>query len=113
MTDCIFCKIVAGDIPAAIVGESDEFIAFKDVNPKAPVHLLAIPRRHVEVLEGIEQLGAGAGGRLLAFIAQTARDAGVDEGGYRIATNMGADAGQMVAHLHWHIIGGAPLGSMA
>lgn len=112
MTDCIFCEIVAGEIPAQVVGRTDEFIAFKDINPVAPVHLLVIPRRHVTSLDGIEQLGVGTSGRLLAFIAATAREAGVAESGYRMVTNVGADAGQEVLHLHWHILGGARLGGM-
>ncbi len=113
MTDCIFCKIAAGGIPADVVGQTDEFMAFKDVHPVAPAHLLVIPRRHVVSLDGIEQLGVGTSGRLLAFIAMTAREAGVAESGYRVVTNVGADAGQEVQHLHWHVIGGARLRGMA
>ena len=96
-----------------MVGETDEFIAFKDINPVAPVHLLVIPRRHVTSFDDIEQLGIGTSGRLLAFIAATARAAGVAESGYRVVTNVGADAGQEVMHLHWHILGGERLGGMA
>ena len=113
MTDCIFCRIAAGEIPAEVVGQTDEFIAFADVNPVAPVHLLVIPRRHVTSLDGIEQLGVGTAGRLLAFVAAMAREAGVAQSGYRVVTNVGADAGQQVLHLHWHILGGERLGGMA
>ncbi len=113
MTDCIFCRIAAGEIPAEVVGQTDEFIAFADVNPVAPVHLLVIPRRHVTSLDGIEQLGVGTSGRLLAFAAAMAREAGVAQSGYRVVTNVGADAGQQVLHLHWHILGGERLGGMA
>ncbi len=113
MSDCIFCKIVAGEIPADVVGGTEEFIAFRDINPSAPVHLLVIPRRHVISLDGIEELAVGTAGRLLTFIAETARAAGVDESGYRVVTNVGDDAQQAVKHLHWHIIGGARLGGMA
>ncbi len=113
MTDCIFCRIAAGEIPAEMVGQTDEFIAFADVNPVAPVHLLVIPRRHVTSLDGIEQLGVGTSGRLLAFVAAMAREAGAAQSGYRVVTNVGADAGQQVLHLHWHILGGERLGGMA
>lgn len=113
MTDCIFCKLVAGEIPADLVGETEEFIAFNDINPVAPVHLLVIPRRHIESFDEIELLGVGTSGRLLAFIARVARDAAVAEGGYRVVTNVGPDSGQEVKHLHWHILGGRRLGRLA
>lgn len=113
MTDCIFCRIAAGEIPAEVAGQTDEFMAFADVNPVAPVHLLVIPRRHVTSLDGVEQLGVGTSGRLLAFVAAVAREAGVAQSGYRVVTNVGADAGQQVLHLHWHILGGERLGGMA
>lgn len=112
MTECIFCRVAAGEIPADVAGQTDEFIAFKDINPVAAVHLLVIPRRHVTSFDGIEQLGVGTSSRLLAFIAATARDAGVAESGYRVVTNVGADARQQVPHLHWHILGGERLGGM-
>lgn len=109
MSDCIFCKIAAGEIPAAFVGETGEFVAFKDINPVAPVHLLVIPRRHVTSIDGIEELGEGTAGRLLSFTVAMARAAGIAESGYRIITNAGPDAGQEVAHMHWHILGGRRL----
>lgn len=112
MSDCIFCRIAAGEIPAGIVGETDEFIAFNDINPAAPVHILVIPRRHIEALADVETLGAGAAGRLLTFVTETARAAGVADGGYRVVVNNGPDARQEVQHLHWHIIGGERLGGM-
>jgi histidine triad (HIT) family protein len=112
MSDCIFCKIAAGEIPAQVVAEDDEFIAFADLQPLAPVHLLVIPRRHVASLNEVGELGTDAGGRLLGFIAATARSAGVADSGYRLITNTGPDPGQEVMHLHWHVIGGAPLGGM-
>ena len=113
LRDCIFCRIAAGEIPAQAVAQDDEFFAFNDVRPLAPVHVLVVPRRHLTSLDDIEQLGADGAGRLLAFIAATARASGVAASGYRVATNTGPDAGQEVMHLHWHIIGGAPLGGMA
>lgn len=113
MSDCIFCRIAAGEIPAEVVTQDDEFVAFKDLHPLAPVHLLVVPKRHVDSLDDVEALGEAASGRLLAFIANAARAAGVAVGGYRVVANTGPDAGQEVMHLHWHIIGGAPLGGMA
>lgn len=112
MSDCIFCKIAAGEIPAQVVAEDDEFMAFADLQPLAPVHLLVIPRHHVASLNDVGELGAAVADRLLRFIAATARSAGVAESGYRLITNTGPDPGQEVMHLHWHIIGGAPLGGM-
>lgn len=112
MTDCIFCRIAAGEIPAEIAAADDRFVAFKDLHPLAPVHLLVVPRRHVDSLNALAGLGADAHG-LLAFIAATAAAAGVADSGYRVVSNTGPDAGQEVMHLHWHIIGGEPLGGMA
>jgi histidine triad (HIT) family protein len=111
--DCIFCKIAAGQIPAELVNEDEHFVAFPDARPHAPVHLLVIPRTHVASLDEAEDLAPEASARVLAFIAATARSAGVAKSGYRVITNTGPDAGQEVAHLHWHIIGGARLGGMA
>ncbi len=113
MTDCVFCRIARGDVPANVVAEDEEFIAFPDQRALAPVHLLVIPRVHVTSLDEIDQLGPEVAGRLMGFIAATARQAGVAESGYRVVTNTGRDAGQKVFHLHWHIIGGEPLGGMA
>jgi len=113
MNDCIFCKIAAGEIPAQVVAQDDEFIAFADLQPLAPVHLLVIPRRHLPSLNEVDELGSDVAGRLLRFIAGTARSAGVAGSGYRVITNTGSDSGQEVMHLHWHVIGGAPLGGMA
>jgi histidine triad (HIT) family protein len=95
------------------VAQDDEFIAFKDTRPKAPVHLLVVPRVHIASLDEIETLGVEAAGRLLAFAAAAARLAGVAGSGYRLVANTGADAGQEVGHLHLHVIGGGRLGGMA
>lgn len=112
MRECVFCRIAAGEIPAEVVAETGEFLAFRDLHPVAPVHLLVISRQHVDSLDDIETLGE-VSGRLLSFIAATAREAQIAESGYRVIANTGPDAGQEVMHLHWHIIGGAPLGGMA
>jgi len=112
MNDCIFCRIAAGEVTADVIREDDHFVAFRDVRPHAPVHLLVIPRQHVASLDEAEALDDVASAGALEFIAATARSAGVADSGYRVITNTGPDAGQEVAHLHWHVIGGARLGGM-
>ena len=109
---CVFCRIASGEIQADVVASDEHFVAFRDLQPLAPVHLLVVPRRHVASLDELEGLGA-EGAALLPFIVATARAAGVAESGYRLITNTGSDAGQEVMHLHWHIVGGRPLGGMA
>jgi histidine triad (HIT) family protein len=107
MADCLFCKIVAGDIPAKIVKRSDDALAFRDTDPKAPTHLLVIPIRHVPAVRDVKgQDGERLLGRLLAFAAGVATDEGLDGEGYRIVTNTGRHAGQSVDHLHLHVLGG-------
>jgi len=108
MSDCIFCRIVAGEIPARTVTSDDRFVAFHDIDPKAPVHVLVIPRTHVASLDAAED--AAMLGALLAFVRQTARDLGVSEPGYRTVINTHAHGGQAVAHLHAHILGGRQMG---
>jgi len=112
LSDCIFCRIAAGEIPAEVVAHDDDFVAFRDARPLAPVHVLVIPRAHIASLDEAEALDADTSARALAFIAATARSVGVAETGYRVITNTGPDAGQEVMHLHWHVIGGARLGGM-
>lgn len=110
MTDCIFCRIVAGEIPARIVKRSADAVAFYDLNPQAPQHLVVIPARHlasVRDAKGVE--GVTTLGTLLAFTAELATELGLDTGGYRIVTNTGPDAGQSVFHLHLHLLGGRRL----
>lgn len=107
--DCLFCRIAAGEIPATVVRRDDGFLAFEDIAPKAPVHLLVIPERHVESIAGVGGLDASERAAMLEFIAGTAREAGLDRAGYRVTTNHGPDARQSVLHLHWHIMGGARL----
>jgi len=111
--DCIFCRIAAGEIPADVVASDERFVAFADLHPLAPVHLLVVPRRHIASLDELDASGGDAGAAMLSFIAETARGAGVAARGYRVVTNTGPDAGQRVMHLHWHIIGGRRLGGMA
>lgn len=112
MTDCLFCKVVAGEVPAKIVKRTADAVAFRDIDPKAPVHLLVIPTRHVASVRGAAASKGGEAllGRLLAFCAEVAAESGLDSGGYRIVTNTGPDAGQSVDHLHFHVLGGRKLG---
>ena len=112
-SDCLFCRIAAGEIPADVVASDDHFVAFRDLHPLAPVHVLVVPRHHVTSLDHLDRLPAPAAADLLPFIARTARALDVAHSGYRVVSNTGPDAGQEVMHLHWHIIGGEPLGGMA
>ena len=102
--DCIFCKIHAGELPAAVVNRGDGLLAIEDINPKADVHVLVIPEQHIETFRDIGELDAGEAKAMLKFVADTARKAGLDE--YRLMIFCGAGAGQTVFHLHWHVLGG-------
>ena len=104
MADCLFCRIVAGEIPATIVKRSEDAVAFRDIDPRAPAHVLVIPTRHVPAVRDSND-EAMLGG-LLRFAAGAASELGLDGGGYRIVTNTGKDAGQSVDHLHFHVLGG-------
>jgi histidine triad (HIT) family protein len=108
MSDCIFCRIAAGEIPAKTIASDDRFVAFHDIDPKAPVHVLVIPRVHVASLDAADD-PAMLGG-LLAFVRTTARDLGVAEQGYRTVLNTNRHGGQAVDHLHAHILGGRQMG---
>jgi histidine triad (HIT) family protein len=110
MPDCLFCKIVAGDIPANIVKRSAGAVAFRDIDPKAPVHVLIIPTQHVAAVrdaKGAE--GERLLGGLLRFTAELATELNLDAEGYRVVTNTGRNAGQSVDHLHLHLLGGRKL----
>ncbi len=107
--DCVFCRILAGEIPADVVHRADGFVAFRDIAPKAPTHILVIPARHVASLCDVGGLTDGERSDMLLFIADVARMAGLEEGGYRVTANHGPDAHQSVFHLHWHVMGGASL----
>jgi histidine triad (HIT) family protein len=104
---CIFCKIAAGEIPAAKVHEDDEIVAFRDLHPQAPVHVLLIPKRHVDSLGAAED--ALLLGRLLLAARSIAEREGIAAAGYRVVTNVGASGGQTVFHLHLHLLGGRPM----
>jgi histidine triad (HIT) family protein len=103
--DCIFCKIANGTIPSTKVYEDDQFFAFRDISPAAPIHVLVVPKRHADsVLEGAAEPGLLEG--LMAAAVKIARQEGLEAGGFRIVVNTGADGGQSVKHLHLHILGG-------
>lgn len=106
MKDCIFCRIAAGEISAKVVHKDDEVVAFRDVNPQAPVHVLLVPVRHVSGLAGTDAEDAALLGRLLGTARDIAAGEGLDTSGYRIVINNGAIAGQSVFHLHVHLLGG-------
>ncbi|CAA9353525.1 MAG: hypothetical protein AVDCRST_MAG07-3354 [uncultured Frankineae bacterium] len=112
MTDCLFCKIVAGEVPADIVAQTEETVAFRDIAPQAPTHVLVVPRAHHEDVGALASAEPALLGRLFAAAADVARIEGLD-GGYRLLTNTGRDAGQTVSHVHVHVLGGRPLGALA
>lgn len=111
MSDCIFCKVAAGEIPADVVERTDEWVVFRDIAPQAPVHLLVIPVRHVASLHEASPEDAGLLGRLLLAAREAAEREGLaGRGGYRVVTNVGREAGQSVFHLHVHVLGGRAMG---
>jgi histidine triad (HIT) family protein len=103
---CLFCKIVAGEIPAAKVYEDDQLIAFKDINPQAPMHVLVVPKRHVATLNDLSAADDGLVGAMVRRAAAIAKENGVDGPGYRTVFNCNAQAGQTVFHIHLHVFGG-------
>ena len=104
--DCIFCAIMAGDIPSDRVYEDDSVVAFKDINPKAPVHVLIVPRRHIPSFNDIAEEDVGLIGHIFLAARDIAKDMGVAESGYRLVSNNGPEGGQEVDHLHVHLLGG-------
>lgn len=104
--DCLFCKIVAGDVPATIVHENEHCVAFRDIEPQAPVHVLVIPRRHVADAASLAAQAPEEVASLVAAAGAVAEQEGVAEGGYRLVFNTGRDANQVVLHVHAHVLGG-------
>ncbi|MEN8144285.1 MAG: histidine triad nucleotide-binding protein [Gemmatimonadota bacterium] len=104
-SECLFCRIASGDIPASIVAEGEHWIAFRDIEPQAPVHALVIPRRHVASLDTLSPDERNLAGELALAAAHVARLEGIQDG-YRVVTNIGEQAGQSVFHLHLHVLGG-------
>jgi histidine triad (HIT) family protein len=107
--DCLFCGIASGEIPAKTVRESSRAIAFRDINPQAPAHVLVIPRDHYPNLAALAAAGDGLLDEVATLAGQIAQDEGVADRGYRVVFNTGADAGQTVHHVHAHVLGGRPL----
>ena len=106
--DCLFCKIIKGDIPSTKVYEDEQVYAFRDINPQAPTHILVIPKAHIDSVNGITAENSAVVAHIFQVIPQIAAAEGLT-GGYRVVSNCGADAGQTVFHLHFHILGGKPL----
>lgn len=110
MADCLFCKIVAGEIPGAIVYQDDRLVAFKDIHAQAPMHVLIVPRRHIASLNALEPADDELVGEMVRRAAALATEHGHAEAGYRTVFNCNADAGQTVFHLHLHVLGGRRFG---
>jgi histidine triad (HIT) family protein len=108
-SDCLFCRIVAGEVPAEVIDQDELVIAFRDINPAAPTHVLVIPRRHVESAAELGETDGDLLGRIVAMANRVAGSEGIAERGYRLVTNIGDDAGQSVHHLHVHVLGGRRL----
>ena len=109
MEDCIFCKIASGRIPTEKVYEDDRAVAFRDINPSAPQHVLIVPREHIVSVNEVSAANEGLIGHLFSAAAKVAKKLGVDETGYRCVISTGPDAGQLVMHLHIHLLGGRKL----
>ena len=107
--DCLFCKIIAGDIPSVKVYEDDKVYAFRDIEPQAPVHILIIPKEHIASANELTEENASVVGHIFSVAAKIAKEEGIADGGYRIVNNCGQDGGQTVGHLHFHMLGGRSL----
>jgi histidine triad (HIT) family protein len=110
MQECLFCRIAAGDQQADVVHTSDNVMAFRDINPQAPTHILIIPREHVESARALTGKDAGLLSEIFQAAAHLAKANGIDRAGWRLVTNVGAGAGQSVHHLHFHLLGGRSMG---
>lgn len=109
MTDCIFCKIAAGTIPANVVYQNDDVLAFRDLNPQAPTHILVIPKKHIATTNDITPTDAALIGDMYLAAKQIAKDEGIADSGYRTVMNCNRGAGQTVFHIHLHVLGGRPM----
>ncbi|UCE76141.1 MAG: histidine triad nucleotide-binding protein [Gammaproteobacteria bacterium] len=110
MTDCLFCKMVSGEIAPDKVFEDDDVLAFRDISPQAPTHVLVVPKRHVATLNELDGESAGLVGKMVLAAAEVARREGFAEQGYRTIMNCNADGGQTVFHIHLHLLGGRVMG---
>ena len=109
MADCLFCKMVSGEITPDTVYEDDDILAFKDINPQAPLHVLIIPKAHIATVNDLSDANAATVGRLFLTAKQIAADNDLTDPGYRLVVNCNADAGQTVFHIHLHLLGGRPM----
>lgn len=105
-TDCLFCKIVQGSIPAKVLAQNEDALVFEDINPQAPVHLLGIPKRHITSLNEVQSADWPQVNATMELLQTIAREKGLDKEGYRLVNNMGTNGGQTVFHLHFHVLGG-------
>lgn len=110
MTECIFCKMVSGEIQPDVVLETDDILAFRDLNPQAPTHILIIPKKHISTINDIDESDAEVMGRLYLVAKEIAAGEGLSEPGYRTVINCNADGGQAVYHIHLHLLGGRAMG---
>ena len=110
MEECIFCKIINGQVPSEKVYEDDEILAFKDIQPAAPIHVLIIPKKHIANLMEIQKEDSELMGRMVVVMQKIAKQLGIDEKGFRIISNCGPDSGQEVMHLHFHLLAGRTMG---
>jgi histidine triad (HIT) family protein len=108
--DCIFCKIVAEEIPADVVYSDDQVVAFRDIDPQAPTHILVIPREHIASVNDLTENHTSVAGHLTLVAKELAKKDGLAESGYRLVLNTGPDGGQAVFHIHLHLFGGRPMG---
>ena len=111
MNDCLFCKIVTGEIPSNKVYEDEDILCFKDINPVAPIHILVIPKKHIANLLDIKKEDEDLIVKIYEIINKLAKDLGFEKDGFRVITNCGKDAGQEVMHLHFHVLAGKELGT--
>ena len=107
--DCVFCKIIDKEIPATIIYEDDDVIAFDDLNPQAPIHFLVIPKKHITSNASLDESDSHYISKIFMAIKKIAHEKGVDGNGYRIVNNIGEDGGQTVGHIHFHVLGGRSL----
>ena len=110
MEDCVFCKIIKGEIPSEKVYEDEEILAFKDINPAAPIHILVIPKKHIATLLEVQKEDSYLISRIYEVINQIAKEIGIEKEGFRVIANCGKDSGQEVMHIHFHMLGGKKLG---
>jgi histidine triad (HIT) family protein len=106
MTDCLFCKMVSGDIKPDVVHETDSVLAFRDINPQAPTHVLIIPKQHISSINDLQENDQITVGKLYSAAKHIAAEEGIDNAGYRVVMNCGEDGGQTVWHMHLHLLGG-------